>query len=89
MAGDYSLEGWQTADMRDGVEDGFLYLYGDGTGVIYIESFGMQMALSWYDAGNDVVAIRFDENRYEGYYYPELGQIRIRIGDKGYYFQKL
>lgn len=86
MAGDYALQGWQTADMRDGVEEGFLCLSPDGTGVIYTETLGSEIDISWYDAGNDVVAMRIGDDRYEGYYYPELEQVRVRIGDKAYYF---
>lgn len=89
MAGDYNLEGWQTSDYRDSVEEGFLFLAENGDGLIYMESLGQEMQVSWYDAGDDVVAIRFDDNRYEGYYYPELGHIRIKIGEKVYYFRKV
>lgn len=86
MAGDYALQGWQTADMRDGVEEGFLCLIEDGSGVLYLESMGGEIDISWYDAGDDIVAMRIGDDRYEGYYYPELEQIRVRIGDKVYYF---
>ena len=89
MAGDYALEGWQTSDMQDGIEEGFLCLAEDGSGVIYTESLGTEMLISWYDAGDDVVAIRLGDDRYEGYHYPELGQIRVKIGEKVYYFVKV
>ena len=54
--------------------------------MIYTETLGSEIDISWYDAGNDVVAMRIGDDRYEGYYYPELEQVRVRIGDKAYYF---
>lgn len=89
MSGDYNLEGWQNANMQDGVEEGFLYLGEDGDGMIYTESLGSEMQISWYDAGDDTVAIRIGDDQYEGYYYPELAQIRVKIGEKVYYFVKV
>ena len=84
----YSLIGYDNISTGEGGQDfGYLNLEADGTGALQIGYDSPRYTLSWSSNGDELhLSYGFDDH-IAYYYYGELGQIRLPLGDCVFYFQ--
>jgi len=82
----YTLSGWQSLTTgEEGTGYGYLNLRPDGTGEIRIDADSPQYELTWSGSG-DELHLNYGFADHTAYRYPELGQIRLPIGEYLFYF---
>ncbi len=87
VAQGYNLVGWQsTVDSEEGEEWGYLNREPDGTGVICIGDDSPQYQLTW-TRDDDTLTFSYGFAQRTAYYYEELGQIRLPIEGRVFYFE--
>ena len=87
IAQGYNLVGWQSLESsEEGEEWGYLNLEPDGTGVICIGDDSPQYQLTW-TRDDDTLTLNYGFDSRTAYYYEELGQIRLPIEGRLFYFE--
>ena len=87
VAQGYNLAGYQSLVTSDeGTDFGYLNLEANGTGVIQIGYDSPQYQLTW-TRSEDTIRLKYGFDTHTAYYYEDLGQIRLPLGDYVYYFE--